>query len=229
MRRLGFIRRHGVAFAALFLALGGTSYAAVTTAGFVSRSGLITTCANTRSGKVRLVKNDARCHHGEQRIAWNQKGVRGNTGAPGTTGKTGATGPSGATGPTGVGGASAGLNDFNDGPVVLSTSGEQTFATMANVPAGNYILTAKAEVSNGATPLFIDCFLRAGGDFDESRAELAASGTAGSVETLPFTLSHVFAAAGTVTLSCNTSGATADILNAKISAVQVQTLTRTSG
>ena len=152
MKRLAFLRRHGVAFAALFLALGGTSYA-VTTAGFVSRSALITACANTRSGSVRLVKNGARCHHGEQRITWNQKGLRGNTGAPGPTGKTGATGPSGATGATGLNGASAGLNDFNDGPVVLSTSGEQTIATMANVPAGNYILTAKAEVSNGATPL----------------------------------------------------------------------------
>lgn len=228
MKGLAFIRRHGVAFAALFLALGGTSYA-VTTAGFVSHSGVITACANTRSGKVRLVKSGARCHRGEQRLAWNQRGFRGKTGAPGPTGKTGATGPSGATGATGLGGASAGLNDFNDGPVVLSTSGEQTVATMANVPAGNYILTAKAEVSNGATLLFIDCFLRAGGDFDESRAELAASGAAGSVETLPFTLSHVFASVGTVTLSCNSFGDTADILNAKISAVQVQTLTRTSG
>jgi hypothetical protein len=226
MKKLAFIRRHGVAFAALFLVLGGTSYAAATTAGFISRGGVITACANKHSGRVRLVSSATRCHHGEQKVSWNQKGVAGQTGA---AGKTGATGPTGPTGAAGLNGSSAGLNDFNDGPVILSTSGEQTVATMANVPAGNYILTAKAEVSNGATPLFVDCFLRAGGDFDESRAELAASGAAGSVETLPFTLSHVFAATGTVTLTCNSFGATANVLNAKISAVQVQSLTRTSG
>jgi hypothetical protein len=228
MKRLAFIRRHGIAFAALFLALGGTSYA-VTTAGFVSSSGVITACANKHSGRVHLVTSGARCHHGEQKITWNQKGVPGSAGLTGKTGATGPTGSTGTTGATGANGASAGLNDFNDGPVILSTSGEQTVATMANVPAGNYILTAKAEISNGATPLLVDCFLRAGGDFDESRAQLAAAGSAGSVETLPFTLSHVFATTGTVTLSCNSFGATVDILNAKISAVQVQTLSRTSG
>ena len=78
--------------------------------------------------------------------------------------------------------------------------------------------------------VLMDCFLRAGGDFDESRTLLQVqSGTNAFEETLPFTVSHTFAAAGAITLTCNGFGGNYTAANAKISAVQVQSLTRTSG
>jgi hypothetical protein len=206
----------------LVLLLAGGGYAIATS------TGTITVCVRHSDGTLYKART---CKKHDKPLTWNIQGVpgkNGTNGTNGTNGSNGTNGTSGTNGTNGVNGASAGLNDFNDGPVIITTAGEHVVATMSSVPAGNYILTGKLEVTNNATPLFVDCFLRAGADFDESRAELAASG-AGSTETLPFTVSHTFASTGTVTLSCNGFGNTIDIFDAKISAVQVQTLTKTSG
>jgi hypothetical protein len=84
----GFARRHVVGLLALFVALGGTSYA-VTAGKFTSADGTITACAKKRSGAVRLVIRGKRCRKGEQRITWNQRGRPGADGTPGTPGAAG--------------------------------------------------------------------------------------------------------------------------------------------
>jgi hypothetical protein len=220
-----FIRRHGIAFVALFVALGGTSYA-MSGATFVSPQGAVSACVK-KSGTLKLVAPGTKCHKTQQLVRWNLQGVSGKSGG---TGATGASGTNGTNGANGANGASLGLNDFNDGPTAISTNGEVAVATLSNVPAGNYIVTAKVQLEGGTLAVLMDCFLRAGVDFDESRTLLQIqTGTNAYEETLPFTLSHTFAAAGAITLTCNGFGANYTAANAKISAVQVQSLTRTSG
>jgi hypothetical protein len=180
-----------------------------------SRSGVIHACANKRTGALRLARKCKRRREGA--VVWNTQGPRGLTGQPGPKGQTGAQGQAGANG------ATLGLNDFNDGPVNVPSNGiDNTVATLPNVPAGSYIITAKLVYLQASTGSAV-CDLRAGGDFDEDNIELTAS----TFANFPFTLSHTFASPGPVRLTC--VGAGQKISMAKISAVQVQTLTRTSG
>jgi hypothetical protein len=209
------IRRNLVAWLALFVALGGTSLAA-------SRY-LITSTRQIKPSVLKQLKG--------------RTGEAGTQGAAGLQGPAGIKGETGAAGAGGRSGASAGLSDFNSGPTTLTEQpSEQTVATLSNLPAGNYILNAKVtvetKVENGSEllPSDIRCYLRAGSDADEASASLAAYASPGDRATLPLALSHTFASAGTVTLTCK------DLLahqpyaaQAKIVAVQVQTLTRTSG
>ncbi len=165
------------------------------------------------------------------------KGQRGATGPAGPQGKEGASGKEGATGKEGKegaegkAGASAGLYDAHEGPFNLKTeAGDQTIATLANVPAGSYILSAKVSVRNKGVGTFrAVCTLTAGTDSDQAAAYLGETGTPGETETLSLLLSHTFSTTGNVALACNDQGLAAEASNADISAVQVQTLTRSTG
>jgi hypothetical protein len=153
------------------------------------------------------------------------KGNRGPAGRRGPAGPQGPQGPQGVAGTNGTNGANGatlGLNDFKDLVNLPAHTGDQTVATLPNVPAGSYILTAKLTFitsATGASP----CDLRAGGDFDESPWVGSLDGV-----TLPFTLSHTFTAPGSVTLTCDDANTAATVRFAKISAVQVQNLVRSS-
>jgi hypothetical protein len=103
-RLAGFTRRHGVGLLALFVALGGTSYA-VTTSKFTSTNGTITACAKKRTGTVRLVASGKKCRASEQRVSWNQRGRAGTNGAKGADG---AAGPAGSVQGAPAGGDLAG-------------------------------------------------------------------------------------------------------------------------
>jgi tail collar domain len=72
-----------VAYAALFVALGGSAYAI----GSVSApaSGVIAACYSKRSGDLRVLTS-GRCHHGEHRLVWNKRGAPGPTGPQGPAG-----------------------------------------------------------------------------------------------------------------------------------------------
>ena len=87
---------------ALFVALGGVSYAA--TGGFVS-GGQLKACVNG-GGSITLLNSGKHCKGGQKQIAWNQTGPAGPQGQPGAAGATGAPGATGATGPIGLIGAS---------------------------------------------------------------------------------------------------------------------------
>jgi hypothetical protein len=82
---------------ALFVALGGVSYAA--SGGFTS-GGELQACVS-ESGTMTLLKSGKHCKHGQKQVAWNQTGPQGQPGAKGATGSPGAAGAAGANGATG--------------------------------------------------------------------------------------------------------------------------------
>ena len=98
---------------AVFIALGGGSYAALRAQ---ADGGLLHACEAKRTGALRLVSSGAKCHHGEVAIKWNQSGPRGVTGSPGRIGQAGPAGPQGAPGSPGNPGPQG-----NPGPVGPST------------------------------------------------------------------------------------------------------------
>jgi hypothetical protein len=102
LRRLRLRRpRHAtiVAYLALFIALGGGSYAVVRAP---SRDGRISACFNSTTGSLRIVNLGARCPRGQRKLVWNVRGLRGLRGLPGATGPPGAHGAAGAPGAPGA-------------------------------------------------------------------------------------------------------------------------------
>jgi hypothetical protein len=124
---------------ALFVALGGTGYAVMSTN---SGEDVIHACISNRTGAVRIVKGPRACqrarrgHQGERALAWNQRGL------PGAVGPVGPAGPSDA----------------------YSVQGDSNIQGQNSVsltlPPGSYIATGGCtagieQTSGGRTPLTI--------------------------------------------------------------------------
>jgi hypothetical protein len=96
-RMLRYLASNALGALALFVALGGVSYAA--SGGFTS-GGELQACAS-ESGTLTLLKSGKHCKHGQKQVTWNQTGPQGQPGAKGATGSPGAAGAAGAIGATG--------------------------------------------------------------------------------------------------------------------------------
>ena len=94
---VGYAANNAVGVLALFVALGGVSYAA---SGGFTGGGQLRACVGT-SGTMTLLKSGRHCRHGQTQVAWNQQGPAGPNGATGATGSAGPTGPIGLTGASG--------------------------------------------------------------------------------------------------------------------------------
>lgn len=198
----------------------------------------IVSCVTIATGELRVVNADDTCTAGEERLAWNQRGVPGPRGKQGPRGATGATGPQGATGAQGVPGPqglpgdvgnpgpqgpigpsdgySVALADdtFTDAPVVLAR---------LVVPAGTYLVDAAVYVSLDAT----------GGPFDTVSCGLGGPGenfatvTAFGQETFPLASSiDITEAEGEITLECVKGQAGSVLATGTLNAVKVGTLHR---
>lgn len=112
-RALFHVRRHLLAYLALFVALGGTSYAAATlpanSVGTPQLKNHAVTPPKLSASTIKLLKG-RRGPTGPTGPR-GRAGSRGLVGATGQTGATGATGPAGSTGPTGPTGLSGSTGD----------------------------------------------------------------------------------------------------------------------
>ena len=102
LRRCGaYVARHHWGMIAAFIALGGTSYAALRTV--PGSDGQVHACygklvysAGTHKllsgGALRVVPQGTQCRRGEVALAWNQRGVQGPSGPQGAAGVQGASG-----------------------------------------------------------------------------------------------------------------------------------------
>jgi hypothetical protein len=161
-----YVRVHHIGLLALFVALGGTSYAAVKLpAGSVGATQLKTgavTSAKVKDGS--LVAKDFK--RGQLVAgAAGAAGVKGDAGATGPAGATGATGPQGASGAAGAAGAkgAAGAtsvkvrtatattpNNSNGGAEAKCLAGER--ATGGGVRMGNGTITGVSFFEPGGVP-----------------------------------------------------------------------------
>jgi hypothetical protein len=102
-------------------------------------------------------------------------------------------------------------------------------ATMTNVDAGAYAISAKTTVDaagGGGLPWSVTCTLDAGGTSTDS-AVFAFDGYVDHESTFSMAVTRVFAATGSITLRCRSSEA-ANAHTSKIIAIKVDTVTRTA-
>jgi hypothetical protein len=136
-----YLRGNTLALLALFVALGGTSYAAA--GGFVARNGQLAGCV-AGNGVLKVLKPGRRCAKGQTAVAWN---VTGRTGGMGPAGAAGARGATGDAGSAGQSGQSIVGSIGPVGPSDAYTS--KSHGSPISLPAGDYVLFAKARWLNG--------------------------------------------------------------------------------
>ncbi|WP_320671955.1 hypothetical protein [Patulibacter defluvii] len=137
----------------------------------------------------------------------------------GKTGRTGATGPAGPIGPS---------NAFvveSDAIVAGPINGSQRILAIQDLPAGDYLITAKVDVTRSA-PNGIhvaSCVLNAGGETDVANG-LAPDATGVGV-TLATEVARTFTAAGSASVSCSMTGASWNGSHARMTALKVGAVT----
>lgn len=140
-RIVTYLRGNTLALLALFVALGGTSYAAA--GGLVAKNGQLAGCVGT-GGVLKVLKPGRHCSTGQKAVAWNVTGRAGSSGPAGATGGQGSTGDAGRTGASGqsiVG---------SIGPVGPSDAyTSKSHGSPISLPAGDYVLFGKVRWTNG--------------------------------------------------------------------------------
>jgi hypothetical protein len=91
-----YLADNALAVVALFVALGGVSYAA--TGGFTGSDGSLQGCVGGH-GQLTVIKPGKHCKKGQTAIRWSVIGPAGARGAAGPAGPRGSTGPEGAPNP----------------------------------------------------------------------------------------------------------------------------------
>lgn len=197
MRFGRYVMRHHLALLALFVALGGTSYAAIK--------------LPAKSVGTRQLKNKAVTPAKLSPTAIKKfRGLRGlpgsvgATGVPGVPGTPGAQGEPGVRGLTGPSDAYAARNDAIEN--LLNQSTEVPVITLA-LPAGSYALSAKflADNDNAGTAR-IDCNLRdaAGASVDFMKLRLSPTGGANEFGEVSLLGTATLSDVGSVSVTCVT-------------------------
>lgn len=153
---------------------------------------VIVSCVNVDTGALRIIATEDTCDLGEERLEWNQQGVRGPRGKQGVPGRTGPQGPRGfagapgATGPQGPAGPQGLPGEVGrpgeQGPEGPRGPSDGYSADLADdvitdepvvlarlvVPAGTYLVDAAAYISLDVS----------GGPFDTVSCGLGGPGEA---------------------------------------------------
>lgn len=103
---LSLLRRHAVAFTALFLLMGGTAYAVADQAASSAapKAKRFYACVAGGYDTLNLTTAERTCPNGQRKISWSAEGTRGARGPAGAAGKAGAAGAVGARGAAGPAG-----------------------------------------------------------------------------------------------------------------------------
>ena len=198
---------------AVIIAATGASFAVGYAAS--SKSNTIKACVAKKSGTLYQAK---KCHKGDKKLKWS------------ITGPTGATG---ATGPAGANGAVAGYSAAQTGSLNITALSSYTTVISKVLPAGNYIVNAKANLSaahsSGGQGASESCQLTDGTQTDTSQV----AGAMGAVfiffthnGTADMALPVSSAGPVTLTLKCKNdlnappAGFSASVSGATITAIQ---------
>ncbi|HEX3362595.1 MAG TPA: hypothetical protein VHS74_16500 [Solirubrobacterales bacterium] len=218
---MGLLRRHltyanVAASLALFLALGGAAYAATQLPKNSVGTNQIRKEAVTASKiakKTRKKLQGARGPQGPQ----GPQGKTGKTGAKGATGARGAQGNTGAPGADGTGPAFEAVAE----PTVSTAIGTNTQVVGLSLAPGQYATSANIVVKAPEVAT-VTCTLQNGG---KSSATIPAAG----VETLSMSGVRGLGGAGTTTVLCTSTGGTAELVSASVTAIQVKSQSRVAG
>jgi hypothetical protein len=206
-----------ISLIALFVALGGTTYAATTA----------------------LINGS---HIKPHSIAKNRltnkavKQLKGNRGPKGATGATGAQGVQGVQGLQGIQGA-RGPSDVYEVELSATTgstpAGTTRTLTLSNLPAGAYAIYGKAAIAPlGLSSSSSFCTLTAGSDADTAYNPLRTDAT--WIKAISTQLTHTFSSTGSVTMTCEVFsdawelGGSSSAGNTRIIAVAAGTQHKTS-
>ena len=208
---------NAIAWIALFVALGGVSYAAVK---------LPANSVGTRQLKRNAVTSSRVKNRSLLAVDFRRGQLpRGAKGSAGPQGPAGPKGDSGAAGPIGPSSAS---EIEVAGPVAASAGAATTVATLSGLSAGAYVITAKTEVQNpGAGDGESRCTLTAGDQSDASEEHIHNAPAAG--QTHVDQLTQTFGGTGTATLACTPTGQAMNYVQAKIVAVRLGAETHSAG
>lgn len=224
------------------LATVGVGYAAIPSA-----DGVIHSCYNASSNassKLRVIDQEAgaKCSKNEKPLDFNQKGPKGDTGPQGPQGEkgdTGPQGPQGKTGPTGPQGLKGDKGDKGDPGAIMAYSAAVSAANVGqgrrktvlskSVPAGSYVINAKADMSNGDDDdlAFTGCTLYAGTtELDSANTILEEdSFRVGSKETIALQGVLPGYAGGELNIECGAVDSDrVDISSIKLTAIQVSSI-----
>jgi len=178
---------------------------------YASGSGVINGCYKTQNGQLRVVEAGEQCLPSETAISWSQVGPTGAQGATGDTGPMGLQGPQGAPGATGATGA-RGPSDAFDGyrfpgfdiPVTGTSQAAPTFVLTNHLPAGNFAVTSKVNISAGPTGGgLVRCLTQTvSGWFDMGVASIGPNPGETREATLSTTFTAQEAGAGNLTMYC---------------------------
>jgi hypothetical protein len=224
---LKYLRNNAIGALALFVALGGTGYAA---SGGFSQGGTLRACVN-EEGRLKLVGSGGRCKKGQKSLAWNQTGPKGASGAAGSTGASGATGAAGAQGPQGPQGPSQVFEASHEGPNTLAKSAKFELKTLASVgvPAGSYAASASATLSGSLTlEEEVICHLDNAQTGDEASnvVTLIPGGAFRAFDTVALETSAALPSGGTWRFRCSTESPEVKIEEIHMQAVQVANVTK---
>jgi hypothetical protein len=184
---------------ALFVALGGTGYAATRIGTAQIKNGAVTT-AKIKDGAVTAAKVKPGSLTGAQFAPGTL--LKGDTGAAGAAGAAGAPGAAGTTGPAGATGPSDVYIQNISGGIDTPSSSTTTPVATLSLPAGSFLITSKLYGRSGAAgPHTMLCSL----DHGATQIDFTNSGyvDTDAVAHIPLQGSVVLAAPGTVTLTCN--------------------------
>ena len=251
MLHLRPLRSLPVAALSAVLCFGGTAAAATSGHGRIA-SRLVHVCVSKHTGAMRVVANPNQCRRNETPLVLRAvvrtgkpikpgksgssgaKGLTGPQGPAGLTGPQGPTGLTGAQGPAGLGAAGAtgatgpsdAYNDESGGgtPITLAPNTGFTTVQTVSVPAGSYLLLAKAQLLNSTTfDGYGFCMLNS--ELDEQSVVVPASGNFGAgVGEINLQHADTFAAPTTVNLQCEAFGTGLVTSFDKLTALKVGTL-----
>jgi hypothetical protein len=234
-RLLGHLQRHLVGYLALFVALGGTSFAA---AALINGSQI----KPHTIPKNRLTKSAIASLKGSR----GPRGPQGDSGPQGSTGLQGAQGAQGAAGPQGPPGVQGPpgpvsayevLHPALPTDITATSANSPTVVTQVDVPAGSYAVSMGVVVTatggDGSVTCDVDHLIN--GTVDIVGAGTAAVGTTAGTSRLTTLVGQggvTLTAAGTLRLSCWQSSAGATMPQARFAdviAIKVGSLTQTTG
>lgn len=223
---LRYLRNNAIGALALFVALGGTGYAA--TGGF-SQGGALKACVN-EEGRLKLVKPGGRCHKGQKAVSWSQTGPKGATGDPGASGAAGAVGGPGPQGPQGP---SQVFEASHEGPDTLVSSKGFELKTLATltVPVGSYAASASATLSGSITlEEEVICHLDNAQTGDEASnvITLIPGGAFRAFNTVALETSTKLPSGGTWRFRCSTESPEVKIEEIHMQALQVGNVTKSA-